>query len=52
MLTRLIVVRRLPRTAGARLYSNIRPEGSVAQSKEFRYDGQINPRPFGSEILQ
>jgi len=50
MLTRLTVVRRLPQTFGTRLYSSIRPEGSVAQSKEFRYDGQINLRPFGSEI--
>lgn len=35
MLVRLTTVRRLPQTLGVRLFSSIRPEGSVAQSKEF-----------------
>lgn len=50
MLVRLTTVRRLPQTLGVRLFSSIRPEGSVAQSKEFRYGNHFNLRSFWSEI--
>lgn len=42
MLSRLSVVRRLPRTFAVRHYTDGRTEGSVAQSKGFKYVKQAH----------
>lgn len=43
MLARLTAARRLPQLVRVRFASDIRSEGSVAQSREFRYDVPFVP---------
>jgi len=52
MLSRLSAARRLPRTFAVRYYADGRTEGSVAQSKGFRYINQASDSYLTNILFQ
>jgi hypothetical protein len=52
MLSRLSAVRRIPSAFAVRYYTNGRTEGSVAQSKGFRYVNQAySPESYLTNLI-